>query len=146
MPGPGNPVAAGLHQLTGEEVSAFLARARRLGHDPARLLGGEVIETRTPIPTLEQLRELGQVSSAERRARQAVFFHPAVAVRSGLGQGVHDRCEAYVFADGTVGEADRAGLAVHLPFPSRQLSVLFRRVGVRRGVGSDRGTRGAGHR
>ncbi len=128
MPGLGSPVAAGLHQLTGEEVGAFLTLARRLGHDQARLLAGEVTETLTPVPALEQLRELCQVSPAERRARQALFFHPAVAVRSRLGQGVHDRCEAYVFADGTVGEADRAGLAVHLPFPARQLSVLFRRV------------------
>jgi hypothetical protein len=46
----------------------------------------------------------------------------------GLGQGVHDRCEAYVFADGTADEADRARLATHLPFAARQLSVLYRRV------------------
>ena len=70
-----------------------------------------------------------QRGPAERRARQAVFFHPAIAVRSRLGQGVHDRCEAYVFADGTVADADRARLAIHLPFPARLLSVLYRRGG-----------------
>jgi hypothetical protein len=36
--GIGNPVCAGRHHLTGEEVGAFLARAGRLGHDPVRLL------------------------------------------------------------------------------------------------------------
>ena len=121
-------MAAGLHRLTGEEVGAFLARARRLGHDPARLLAGGVTETLTPIPTLEKVRELCQVSPVERRVRQAVFFHPAVAIRSRLGQGVHDRCEAFVFADGTADKADRARLAMHLPFPARMLSVLYRRV------------------
>jgi hypothetical protein len=75
-----------------------------------------------------QVRQLSNADLAERRARQAVFFHPAIAIRSRLGQGVHDRCEAYVFADGTVEEADRARLALHLPFPARLLSVLYRRV------------------
>lgn len=123
-----DPVCAGWHQLADREIGAFLARARMLGHDPARLLRGDVAETFTPVPTLEQLRALSNASPGERRARQAVFFHRAIAIRRSLGQGVHDRCEAFVFADGTVGEADRAGLAVHLPFPSRQLSVLYRRV------------------
>ena len=41
---------------------------------------------------------------------------------------MHDRCEAYVFANGTVDDADRARLAIHLPFPARLLSVLYRRV------------------
>ena len=123
-----DPVSAGRHQLTDGEVGAFLARARTLGHDPARLLSGEVTETFTPVPTLEQLRELSNASLGERRARQAVFFHPAIAIRRRLGQGVHDRCEAYVFADGTADEADRARLALHLPFPARQFSVLYRRV------------------
>jgi hypothetical protein len=123
-----NPVAAGRHHLTDEEVGAFLARARRLGHDPSRLLAGEVTETLTSIPALEQVRQLSQVSPAERRARQAVFFHPAIAIRSRLGQGVHDRCEAYVFADASIDDADRDRLAMHLPFPARLLSVLYRRV------------------
>jgi hypothetical protein len=123
-----DPVTAGRRGLTEREVEAFLARARQLGHDPARLLAGEVTQTRTPVPDLEQLRELSCVSPAERRARQAVFFHPAIAIRSRLGQGVHDRCEAYVFAEGTAAGADRTRLARHLPFAARQLSVLYRRV------------------
>ncbi len=128
MPAVDDPVTAWRHHLTDGEVGAFLARARRLGHDPARLLAGEVTETFTPIRTIEQGRRLSNASPAERRARQAVFFHPAIAIRSRLGQGVHDRCEAYVFANGAVDDADRARLAIHLPFPARLLSVLCRRV------------------
>ena len=124
-----DPASARRHQLTDGEVAAFLGRAGRLGHDPARLLAGEVAETLTAIPGIEQVRQLSAAGPAERQARQAVFFHPAIAIRSRLGQGVHDRCEAYVFADGTVGDADRARLALHLPFPARLLSVLYRRVG-----------------
>lgn len=116
------------HQLTDDEVGAFLARARRLGHDPGRLLAGEAAETFTGIPTLEQMRQLSNVTPAERRARQEGFFHRDVAVRSRLGQGIHDRCEAFVFADGIADDADRAGLALHLPFPARRLSVLYRHV------------------
>ena len=121
-------VLSGLHQLTDADVAAFLARADGLGHDSARLLAGGVVETFVPVPTLEQLRGLCQASHGERRARQAVFFHPAIMLRGRLGQGVHDRCEAFVFADGTAGEADRAGLARHLPFAARQVSMLHRRV------------------
>ena len=128
MSGICKPVAAGRHHLTDDEIGAFLARARRLGHDPARLLAGEAAETLTSIPTIEQVRQLSDVGPAERRARQAVFFHPAIVVRSRLGQGVHDRCEAYVFADGIVDDADRVRLALHFPFPARLLSVLYRHV------------------
>jgi hypothetical protein len=126
--GVGSPVSAGRHHLADEEVGAFLARARGLGHDPVRLLAGEVTETLTRVPTMEQARQLSNAVAAERRARQAVFFHPAIAIRSRIGQGVHDRCEACVFADGTVEDADRVWLARHFPFPARLLSVLYRRV------------------
>jgi hypothetical protein len=61
--------------------------------------------------------------------RQQGFFHPGIAVRSRLGQGVHDRCEAHLFAEGTVEDADLRRLASHLPFPVRMLSILSRHVG-----------------
>ncbi len=128
MSGIGSPVSAGRSHLTDEEVGAFLGRARGLGHDPVRLLAGEVTETLTRVPTLEQARQLSNAVPAERRARQAAFFHPAIAIRSRIGQGVHDRCEACVFADGTVEDADRVWLARHFPFPARLLSVLCRHV------------------
>jgi hypothetical protein len=126
--GVGSPVSARLYHLTDEETGAFLARARRLGHDPVRLLAGEVTETLTSVPTVEQARQLSNAAAAERRARRAVFFHPAIAIRSRIGQGVHDRCEACVFADGIVEDADRVWLARHFPFPARLLSVLYRHV------------------
>ena len=87
-------------------------------------------ETLTPIPTLEQVRELCQVSVAERRVRQAVSLHPAIEIRSRAGEGVHDRCEAFVFADGTA-EPTRPtgpGLPCTSRFPPGMLSVLYRRV------------------
>jgi hypothetical protein len=128
VPSIGNSGSEGRHHLTDEEMGAFLVRARRLGHEPARLLAGEVTETRAPVPTIEQVRRLSNAVPAERQARQAVFFHSAIAIRSRIGQGVHDRCEAYVFADGIIDDADRVRLARHLPFPARLLSVLYRHV------------------
>ncbi len=92
-------------------------------------MAGEMVQTFTPVPTFEQMRALSLADQTERRARQAVFFHRALQMRRRLGQGVHDRWEAYIFADGAPGDAaDRAGLELHLPVPSRQLSVLHKRV------------------
>ena len=103
------------HGLSACEVAAFLSRARQLGHDTDRLLAGDEADSFVHLPTLEAVRGLVNVGVAERSARQAGFFHPAMAARSRVGQGVHDRCEAYVFADGGVGEADLERLAIHLP-------------------------------
>src|ERR1017187_2219293 len=114
--------------LSDAGLRGFLARARQLGHDTGRLLAGEPVSSRVRLPGIDDIRRLCLVGPAERLARQAGFFHPAMAARSRLGQGVHDRCEAYAFADGHVDDADRARLAIHLPFPARFVSILSRRV------------------
>src|SRR5205085_2745403 len=64
----------------------------------------------------------------QRRRRQAVFFHSAVAVRRVLGQGVHDRMEAYVVADGVLDPRDVEAASAHFPFPVRVLSVVHKEV------------------
>jgi hypothetical protein len=114
--------------LSDADLSGFLARARQLGHDTGRLLAGQPVSSLVRLPGIDDIRRLCLVGPAERRARQAGFFHPALAARSRLGQGVHDRCEAYAYADGHVDDADRARLAIHLPFPARFVSILSRRV------------------
>jgi len=124
----GQPGLAGQHGLLDDEVRGFLARASLLGHDAGRLLAGQAVESLVHLPAIDDVRRMAMASAAERRARQGVFFHRAIAARSRIGQGVHDRCEAYVFADGRIDDADRARLATQLPFPARFLSILRRRV------------------
>jgi len=115
-------------RLSDADLHGFLARARQLGHDTGPLLAGRPVSALVRLPAIDDIRRLCLVGPAERRARQAGFFHPALAARSRLGQGVHDRCEAYAFADGHVDDADRARLAIHLPFPARFVSILSHRV------------------
>jgi hypothetical protein len=114
--------------LSGADLRGFLARGRQLGHDTGRLLAGQPVCSLVRLPAIDDIRRLCLAGPAERRARQAGFFHLAMAARSRLGQGVHDRCEAYAFADGHVDDADRARLALHLPFPARFVSILSHRV------------------
>ena len=123
-----NAELGGASHLSDAGLRGFLARARQLGHDTGRLLAGGSVSSLVRLPAIDDIRRLCLVGPAERRARQAGFFHPAMAARSRLGQGVHDRCEAYAFADGHVDDADRARLATKLPFPARFLSILSRRV------------------
>ena len=111
------------HRLTDDEVGAFLDRARGLGHDPGRLLAGEAAETLTGIPTpradapAQHMFHRPSGGPARRASSIRQTWRPGAA----SARGVHDWCEAYVFADGIADDADRAGLALHLPFPARRL-------------------------
>ena len=72
---------------------------------------------------------LSAATAEQRRRRQAVFFGPSIAIRRAIGQGVHDRTEAAVFADSRIDPADEARAMMHFPFPTRIMSVRHRDVG-----------------
>ena len=124
-----SPLASGLDRLTGAQADAFDARARRLGHDPGQLLGHAELVSYPSLPTVAAVRALSAATAEQRRQRQAVFFGPPIALRRAIGQGVHDRTEAAVFADGQIDPADEARAMMHFPFPTRILSVRHRDVG-----------------
>ena len=111
------------------QESAFDQHARRLGHDPVRLLGDAELVSYPSRPTVAALRALSAATAEQRRRRQAVYFGPSIALRRAIGQGVHDRTEAVVFADGQIDPADEARAMMHFPFPTRILSVRQRDVG-----------------
>jgi hypothetical protein len=115
-------------QLTPAQDSAFEWHARRFGHDPGRLAGTAELVSYPVMPSFQALRTLPAATPGQRRRRQEVYFGPAIAIRRTIGQGVHDRLEAAVFADGTADPADVARAARHLPFPTRILSVRHRHV------------------
>lgn len=115
--------------LTASPGLVFDDHARRLGHDPARL-GGDTEQVSYPaLPTVGAVRALPAATAAQRQRRQEVFFGPSIAIRRTIGQGVHDRLEAAVFAGGQIGPADEARAGLHFPFPTRILSVRHRSVG-----------------
>lgn len=69
------------------------------------------------IATLEDARRLlGPKDDAERAARSQVYFREMLdGARTKLRLGMHDRGEEYVFAGGSIHEADGGGLRRHLP-------------------------------
>ena len=80
------------------------------------------------IDSVAAARYLMPLSAAQRRRRQSIFFAPEIALRRSIGQGVHDRLEAAVFADGEIDPTDETGANRHFPFPAKATSVLSRTV------------------
>lgn len=122
----GQPAHAAGHV---EGMAEFEAVARRLGHDLDALHRDQEVCSFLTVPTPESARRmLSHSDDAERSLRLRTFFHPAVAVRERLGQGMHDRGEAVVVAGAPVADRDRDGLARHYPIRVKAVSVLHRRV------------------
>jgi len=120
--------AVGRPCLSEAQERAFERHARRFGHDAGRLGGGAELVSYPVVPSIAALRALPAATPGQRQRRQQVFFNPVVALRRSIGQGVHDRIEAAVFADGPVDPADEARTGRHFPFPTRILSVRHRHV------------------
>ncbi|HBF35139.1 TPA: hypothetical protein DDW35_11320, partial [Candidatus Sumerlaeota bacterium] len=109
--------------------SEFYALAQALGHDLEKLSEGEECCTYIEIPTLEEARDLlSRATPEERVVRQQTFFHPAIAMRHRLGQGLHDRGEAMVFANGTLDPADKHSQSNHLPMHVKAISVAQKTI------------------
>jgi len=87
---------------------AFERHARRFGHDVSRLRDGPELVSYPVVPSVAAVRALSAATPGQRRRRQQVFFNPVIELRRSIGQGVHDRLEAAVFADGTIDPADQA--------------------------------------
>ena len=120
--------AIGQPCLSAAHERAFERHARRFGHDVSRLRGGAELVSYPVVPSVAAVRALSAATPGQRRRRQQVFFNPVIELRRSIGQGVHDRLEAAVFADGTIDPADEARTGCHFPFPTRILSVRHRDV------------------
>jgi hypothetical protein len=103
----------------------FYDKARLLGHDTDALALGEEITTYFRFDTMEDCRRLISMATQEQREkRQEHFYNPPIAARQRLGQGMHDRGEAALFANGTIPDGDRQGIGNHLPGRMKAVSVL----------------------
>ena len=120
--------AIGQQRLSAAQERAFERHARRFGHDAGRLCDGAELVSYPVVPSLAAVRALSAATPGQRRRRQQVFFNPVIELRRSIGQGVHDRLEAAVFADGMIDPADEARTGYHFPFPTRILSVRHRDV------------------
>ena len=120
--------ALGQPCLSAAQERAFERHARRFGHDPGRLGGGAGLGELPGCAVGRGFAHAVHGRRGQRRRRQQVFFNPVIELRRSIGQGVHDRLEAAVFADGTIDPADEARTGCHFPFPTRILSVRHRDV------------------
>jgi hypothetical protein len=108
----------------------FGRKAALPGHDRGLLSEGREDRIYFMFRSVEEVRKmLPNASPEEARARRASFFQPIHKARRRLGQGVHDRSEAYVFAGGELSEYDREGIARHLPLHAQSIAVAEKVVG-----------------
>jgi hypothetical protein len=100
-----------------------------LGHDVDWLRDGGVACTDLWLQSLEEANGvLCHATAAQRETRGRSFFSRDIALRSRLGQGVHDRAEARMFATGVAAVRDARGIEAHLPLHVKAVSVLWWRV------------------
>lgn len=113
----------------GNTWAEFDARARQLGHDPARLAAGEVITSDVLLPSLQGGSYLTVASPEQLRLRAQSYFNPVIRARRRLGQGIHDRCESVAYGGCTeISQFDLDNLAIHLPFNVRATSLREKTV------------------
>lgn len=102
----------------------FYQIADLLEHDLVKLKHGINQMSIREVHTLSETRELiSRASDIDRRLRGKTFFE-GLEYRSRLGQGIHDRCEAFLFADFDVDdEYDKVWSEHYFPIRLRGISV-----------------------
>jgi hypothetical protein len=116
--------------MTPAQAREFKDRLRLLAHDESVIEQGRECCTYFTLPTVMDARRVLSMATPERRReRQAAFFNPGIAARRRLGQGMHDRGEAVLFADGKIEAADLDGQGRHLPIHVKAISVFEKTIG-----------------
>jgi len=110
--------------MSDEIHDEFYHRAEMFGHDAIAVAAGVESISYFTLPSLAEGRRVFSVATPEqRRERLKTFFNPVIAIRARLGQGFHDRGEAFTFADGSLGPKDEVNLNDHLPLHIKAVSV-----------------------
>lgn len=110
------------------EQNEFIKVAGLLGHDIDRLMQGEEIVTYIRIPTITQAATILSRADFEQRAKRAETFFDEIRGRARMGQGIHDRGEAVVFAYGQPLVSDTHGLNRHFPIRVKAISAKTKRI------------------
>jgi hypothetical protein len=109
--------------LTAEQKIQFESIAHRLGHDVRELGHGRPQESEILVTTIDHMRNIMcHADEATRKQRQKAFFDN-IASRQSRIEGYHDRAHAFVFADGTLTDEDRAHIHRNFPMRMRTLSL-----------------------
>ncbi len=106
----------------------FAAVAEMLDQDPDLLFAGDELVSFIRLPDFERARQVLSRATDEQRAKRGATFFDAIRARQRLGQGMHDRGEAVVFADSVLHEPDLRGIQNHLPIRVKTVSVWQKRV------------------
>ena len=110
--------------MSDTQWAEFEKRCKSLGHRCEEAGQEHGVCTYFTVPTLDDCRPFLGSTKAQRNQRAVSFFNPGIAVRKRLGQGLHDRGEASVFAGGALSEDDRPALAEHLPLHAKAISFV----------------------
>lgn len=103
----------------------FFKKVSQWEHPLELVLAGQQVDSYFTLDDLFYAREVASnASPLQRKMRQESFFHPDMAKRARIGQGVHDRCEAIAFADGEISEEDLKGLERHLPLRLKATCIM----------------------
>lgn len=98
-------------------MDEFYRTAEQFGISRQEIDSEELIIKKTGGRTVEELRKKASMATDEMRKIRAESFFDNIKDREKIGQGIHDRLEAYVFADGNFSEEDIAGMNKHVPIP-----------------------------
>lgn len=109
-------------------MQTFQEVAKLFNHNFAKLAAGEEIITYQQIPSLEAGRVILSRASMAVRQRKSKVFYQGIETRQRLFQGMHDRGEEFIYADGEIVEADKQNIASHLPLHAKLISVKIKRI------------------
>jgi len=107
----------------------FFDKASSLQHDTQRLANGEEVESYLTMHSLAEALALVSNATPEQKAKRLEsFFNPVLQARAKLGQGIHDRAEAMVFAGAKETAEDYHWLKSFFPLYAKSVSLLHKTV------------------
>ena len=108
------------------EQNACLDIAKSFGQDVDKVMQGEVVVTYHRIGQMQEARVLLCHAGDEEREKRGKTFFDGIAYRRQLSQGLHDRGEAFVFANAPelMEEGDEEPRKNHLPIHLQVVSAL----------------------
>lgn len=80
------------------------------------------------VDDITHVREIFGPTDDRLRAAKSAVFYTGLEARQRLPQGMHDRGEEYVIANGTLHPRDAVGLACHAPFHAKVIHVPFHHI------------------
>ncbi len=110
-------------------MQSFATISRLFGHDTSQLRADAQVVSYARIPSLPEARRVFSRATPDIRVARSEVFYEGIRKRRRLFQGMHDRGEEFLFADGHMHEQDRINIESHLPLHSKLVSIETKVVG-----------------